>query len=78
MRGARSAFTRGCILTRHNDLICYLIAHRQALSRGELARLEAESAKLLDRLKRVEQEKLVEELRCFKDVLPSLTAPALA
>jgi hypothetical protein len=51
------------------DLISSLIAHRQALGAAELDRLEAESRDLLARLQRVETEKVVEELRCFKDVL---------
>lgn len=39
------------------------------LKEVELQRLEIEAQKLLDRLKDIDREKLVEEIMCFKDIL---------
>ena len=51
------------------DAIAYLILHRELLRDDELARLEAESRKLLGRLRENDQRKLIEELTCFKEIL---------
>ena len=51
------------------DAIAYLILHRELLRDDEIARLQRESAKLISGLRANDQRILVEELRCFKEIL---------
>lgn len=51
------------------EIISYLIQHREMMRDVELERLEAESKTLLDKLKKIEAEKMTEEIKCFKNVL---------
>ena len=51
------------------NAIDYLVEHRTRIRDSEIARLEKESSQLLGRVQSLDREKLVEELRCFKDVL---------
>ncbi len=51
------------------EAVSYLIAHREALRDAELQRLTTEARTLLSRLSELRQEALLEEIRCFKDVL---------
>ena len=52
-----------------SDIIEYLIEHRQALKEKELRRLEMESEGLLEKLRELDKQKLIEELHCFKEIL---------
>jgi len=49
--------------------ISYLIEHRELMRDMELARLEKDSAKILAECQQMTQDKLIEEIQCFKDVL---------
>ena len=51
------------------DTIAYLIRHRETLRDLELGRLRSEADRLIDKLRSIDQEKLVEELKCFRDIL---------
>ncbi len=51
------------------ETISYLIRKRERLRARELRRLEAESAKLLVRLKDNKRCQLIEEISCFKEIL---------
>jgi len=51
------------------ETIAYLIENRQLLRDKEIARLEKESNTLLKKLEKIEQEQIIEELRCFKEAL---------
>ena len=51
------------------ETIAYLIEHREMIRDRELERLEQESKKLITKLKQLDQQKLVEEIECFKDIL---------
>ena len=51
------------------ETIEFLIRHRELVRDIELQRLESESQKLLKRLREIDHQKLVEELKCFKDVM---------
>jgi len=51
------------------ETIAYLIEHRQKLRDKELVRLEKEADTLLKKLERIEQEQIVEEIKCFKEIL---------
>ena len=63
-------FLRGSTTRQElNDIISYLIAHRESLKAVELARLETESERLLKALRRIDAQKLIEEIHCFKEIL---------
>ncbi|MBI4454774.1 MAG: hypothetical protein HY644_02625 [Acidobacteria bacterium] len=47
----------------------FVIQHREQMKDAELSRLEAEAQTLLDKFNKVKQHKLLEEIRCFKDIL---------
>ena len=51
------------------EAIAYLIEHREMIRDAELERLEQEARKLIEELKNIDQQKLVEEIECFKDIL---------
>ena len=51
------------------ETIDFLIRHRELVRDIRLQKLESESQKLVKRLREIDHEKLVEELKCFKDVL---------
>lgn len=51
------------------ETIAWLIEHREELRDQEIKRLEAEAKKLIEALEEIDRDKLLEELRCFKDVL---------
>jgi hypothetical protein len=51
------------------ETIAYLINNRERIRDAELERLEAETQKLIDKLKDIDREKLLEEIACFKDIL---------
>ena len=51
------------------ETIAYLIEHRQKISDEELVRLEKEANTLLKKLEKIEQEQIVEEIKCFKEIL---------
>ena len=51
------------------ETIDFLIRHRELVRDIELQKLESESQKLVKRLREIDQQKLEEELKCFKDVL---------
>ncbi len=51
------------------ETIEFLIRHRELVRDIELQKLESESQTLLKRLREIDRKKLVEELKCFKDVL---------
>ena len=56
----------------HDELretIAYLIRHREMIKDLELKKLHAEAKQLISRLKNIDREQLIEELRCFKDIL---------
>jgi hypothetical protein len=55
--------------TELREAVTYLIRHREALRDNELQRLTTETRTLLSRLSELRQEALLEEIRCFKDVL---------
>ena len=55
--------------TEFKDTIEYLIRHREMLRDVELEKLEAESDKLIHALHDLDRERLLEELRCFKDIM---------
>ncbi len=47
----------------------YLIIHRQLMRDVEIERLEAESETLLRKIKEIDVEKMIEEIKCFKEIL---------
>lgn len=49
--------------------IAYLIEHRKHVRDLQLGKLENETIRLVQRLKDIDMEKILEELECFKDVL---------
>ncbi len=51
------------------ETIDYLILHREMIRDVELDRLEEESQKLIEKLHDIDREKLLEEIKCFKDIL---------
>lgn len=51
------------------ESIDFLIRHRELMRDVELDRLEADAQALLDKSNELKQHKLLEEIRCFKDVL---------
>lgn len=51
------------------ETIDYLIRHREMLKDVELQRLEQESQNLMDKMNELDRAKLIEELRCFKEIL---------
>ncbi|MDA2934584.1 hypothetical protein MYX82_09610 [Acidobacteria bacterium AH-259-D05] len=51
------------------ETIDYLILHREMIRDVELDRLEQESQKLIEKLQDIDREKLLEEIKCFKDIL---------
>lgn len=51
------------------EIISYLIQHREMMRDVELERLQAETEALLDKLKKIEAEKMMEEIKCFKEIL---------
>jgi len=51
------------------ETIAFLIRHREMLRDTELERLEAESNKLLKIVRNLEVEMMLEEIRCFKEIL---------
>lgn len=51
------------------ETISYLIQHREMMRDIELQKLEEESKKVIERLRDISKEKLIEEIRCFKEVL---------
>ena len=51
------------------ETIDHLIRRREMLRDAELEKLEAESDRLITALEELDREKLLEELRCFKEVL---------
>lgn len=51
------------------ETISYLIQHREMLRDVELERLEAESEKLLRKLREIDTEIILEEIQCFKEIL---------
>lgn len=51
------------------ETISYLIQHRELIRDVELQKLEEESRKLIERLHGISREKLIEEIKCFKDIL---------
>lgn len=60
------------LLTTSADLreaIWLLIERRERMRDQESIRLDAESGQLLDKIDTIDRDKLVEELRCFRDVL---------
>lgn len=73
------AFENQCVddfLLRHGstakelkETIAFLVRHRELLRDAELERLEFQSRELLDKVMRLEGEKMLVEIRCFKEVL---------
>ncbi len=51
------------------EAIWLLIERRERMRDQESIRLDAESGQLLDKIDTIDRDKLVEELRCFRDVL---------
>ena len=51
------------------ETIEFLISHRERLRDEQLARLERESELLIGRIDRLEKQKLLAELDCFREVL---------
>ncbi|MDA2933473.1 hypothetical protein MYX82_03930 [Acidobacteria bacterium AH-259-D05] len=51
------------------ETIDYLIQHREMIRDVELDRLEEESEKLIEKLHDIDRQKLLEEIKCFKDIL---------
>ncbi len=51
------------------DVISYLIRNREQLHDEEIERLERESEELIKKLNDTKRLKLLEEIKCFKDVL---------
>ena len=51
------------------DAIRLLIERRERMRDQELTRLNEESGQLLDKIDTIDRAKLIEELRCFRDVL---------
>ncbi len=51
------------------ETIAYLIQHREMIRDVELDRLEIESQKLIEKLEEINRQKLLEEIKCFKDIL---------
>lgn len=51
------------------EVIEYLIAHREMIRNGELEKLEREARQLTKTLQNTHARKMLEEIRCFKDVL---------
>ncbi len=51
------------------ETIAYLVEHREALRDADLEKLESESAKLLERLKNIETQKILVESQSFKEIL---------
>ena len=70
-RAEQDSFDRviGETTAQVRDVIAALIEHRQRLRDEELARLDAETATLIDDLERLDRRKLVEELTAFKEIL---------
>ncbi len=52
-----------------HETITFLIAHREQLLDEELERLEEESRHLIDSLGDINRQKLLVEIRCFKEIL---------
>ncbi|MDA2934219.1 hypothetical protein MYX82_07735 [Acidobacteria bacterium AH-259-D05] len=51
------------------ETVTYLIERREQLKNEQLEKLEAESQKLIEKLKDINGLKLLEELQCFKEIL---------
>ncbi len=51
------------------ETIAYLIQHREMIRDVELERLEGESQKLIEKMEDINRQKLLEEIKCFKDIL---------
>lgn len=51
------------------ETIEYLIHHRELMRDVELERLEDQSKKLIEKLKRTKKKIILEEIECFKEIL---------
>ena len=51
------------------EIISYLIQNREMLRDRELERLQAEADGLLNKLRKNQQDRLLESIACFKDIL---------
>ncbi len=47
----------------------FLIRHREMVRDVELQKLESQSKQFVERLREIDRQKLVEEMKCFKDVM---------
>lgn len=52
-----------------DELITHLMSRRQEVKAAQLKRLDLEAEELLNKLRAIETQKLIEEVRCFKEVL---------
>ena len=70
MEAATEFITRYCRTEAElRDSIEFLIRNRELMRDCELDRLESEAQALLDKFNELKQHKLLEEIRCFKDIL---------
>ena len=51
------------------DVISFLIDQREAIRDVELRQLEDEAGTLIEKLQDIDRRKLLEEIKCFKEVL---------
>lgn len=70
MEAATEFITRYCRTESElRESIDFLIRHREMMRDVEINRLEAEAQALVDKCNQLREHKLLEEIRCFKDIL---------